>query len=113
MDELFLLAPGFADPALPGRTFVCPDCTLIEGLLALYPEVARLIGVRHVPFARPRQAVVAVIGEQNQALPVLALAKGKTSPFKTGSAGGREFISNSRGIAAELHRQYGIPELHP
>jgi hypothetical protein len=113
MDDLFLLAPGFVDANLPGRTFVCPHCTLLEGLLALYPDLARQISVHRVPFARPRQAVIDLVGEQNQSLPALVLAEGKASPFKTGAARGREFISDSKAIAAELRRQYGVPELHP
>jgi hypothetical protein len=113
MDELFLLTPGFADTDLPDRIFVCPDCTPIEGLLALYPDLTRRLDVRRVPFPRPRLAVIAAVGEAHLSLPLPALAEGKTSPFRTGSTGSREFIADPRDIAAKLHRQYGIPELHP
>ena len=103
----------FADPALPGRSFLCPDCTLIEGILALCPELTGRVAIHRIGFARPRAAVVARIGEAHQSLPVLILAEGRTSPFRSGAAGGREFISDPKGIAAEWSRHFAIPELHP
>jgi len=32
-DRLFLLRPGFEDPAYPGQRFYCSHCALIEGVL--------------------------------------------------------------------------------
>ena len=39
-DLLFLLRPGFEDPAYPGRRFYCWHCALMEGVLASFPELA-------------------------------------------------------------------------
>ena len=40
-DRLFLLQPGFEDPAYPGRCFYCWHCALIEGVLASFPLLAK------------------------------------------------------------------------
>ena len=39
-DRLFLLRPGFEDPAYPGQRFYCWHCALIEGVLASFPALA-------------------------------------------------------------------------
>lgn len=36
---LFLLKPGFTDAAQPGKTFFCPSCVYVEGLLGTYPQL--------------------------------------------------------------------------
>ncbi|MDI4657572.1 DUF3088 family protein [Xanthobacter autotrophicus] len=65
-DLLILLAPGFSDPARPGRRFFCPDCNRVEGVLASNPGLADRITVRRVPFPRPRAEVVALLGPDNR-----------------------------------------------
>jgi Protein of unknown function (DUF3088) len=44
-DRLFLLRPGFTDPAYPGRSFYCWHCALIEGVLASFPDLAERLDV--------------------------------------------------------------------
>ena len=79
-DTLFLIAPGFEDPKHPGVRFVCPHCNQIEGLLAAFPDLAAGIDVHRVGFQRPREAVIAVVGEENQSLPLFIFCLLYTSP---------------------------------
>jgi hypothetical protein len=71
-DLLFLAAPDFVTDG--DGPFYCGDCIAIEGLLSLYPVLHEKLEVRRVPFDRPRQAVVELLSEANQSLPVLLLA---------------------------------------
>lgn len=112
-DTLFLLRPGFADPAYPGRTFYCWHCALIEGVLASFPALAKHLDVERIDWARPRQALIRVVGEANQSLPLLLLAPGETSAHQTGVYGGRGFIADKDGILAALSERHGFPDPHP
>ena len=112
-DRLFLLRPDFEDPAFPGRRFYCWHCALIEGVLASFPALAGQLEVAHIAWPRPRQAVIALVGEENQSLPLLVLADGTTSPHQTGSHHGRAFIADKDGILAALSERHGFPDPHP
>jgi hypothetical protein len=112
-DRLFLLRPGFEDPAFPGRRFYCWHCALIEGVLASFPALAEKLDVERIPWPLPRQAVVALVGEENQSLPLLVLATGATSPHQTGSHHGRAFIADKDAILAALSERHGFPDPHP
>jgi hypothetical protein len=112
-DKLFLLRPNFEDPAYPGRRFYCWHCTLLEGVLASFPELALRLDVERVAWPRPRLAVVSSVGEANQSLPVLVLADGQTSIHQTGVHEGRAFISEKDKILATLSERHGFPDPHP
>lgn len=112
-DVLFLLTPGFEDPAYPGSRFYCWHCALIEGVLASFPDLARAIAVERIGWPRPRQAVIDLVGPQNQSLPLLVLAEGATSPHQTGTANGRAFASGKDPILAILSQWHGFPQPHP
>jgi len=100
-DTLFVLDTDYADPAFGGeRRFYCRDCVTVEGLLALFPERAASIDVVRVGWPRPRAAVVAALGEENQNLPALAFAEGG-------------FVNDIEGVLAALHTRHGFPERHP
>lgn len=100
-DTLFVLDTDWADPAYGGtRHFYCKDCITVEGLLAAFPERAVNIEVVRVPWPRPRAAVVAQLGEENQNLPALAFAEGG-------------FANDIEGVLAALHTRHGFPERHP
>lgn len=100
-DTLFVLDTDWADPELGGvRRFYCKDCVTVEGLLALFPERAGQIEVVRVGWPRPREAVVAALGEANQNLPALAFADGG-------------FANDIEGVLAALHTRHGFPERHP
>lgn len=112
-DTLFLLRPGFADPAYPGQTFYCWHCALIEGVLASFPDLATRLNVERIDWARPRQALIRLAGAANQSLPLLLLAPGETSAHATGLHEGRHFIADKDGILAALSERHGFPVPHP
>ncbi|ACL56358.1 DUF3088 domain-containing protein [Methylobacterium nodulans] len=112
-DRLFLIAPGFIDPVYPGRTFYCWHCALLEGVLASCPDLARRLDVVRVAWPRPRETVIALVGEANQSLPLLVLAQGADSRFRTGTHQGRRFIADKDAILAALSERHGFPDPHP
>ena len=99
-DTLFVLDCDWADPDYEGRRFYCKDCVTVEGLLALFPERSTRIEVVRVGWPRPREAVVAALGEANQNLPALAFAEGG-------------FVNEIEPLLAALHTRHGFPERHP
>jgi hypothetical protein len=112
-DKLFLLRPGFGDPAYPGQRFYCWHCALIEGILTSFPELATRLDVERIAWPRPRNSVVAVVGDKNQSVPLLILADGETSPHQTGEFEGRAFIADKDNILAALSERHGFPNPHP
>ncbi|MBZ4421406.1 DUF3088 domain-containing protein [Myxococcus sp. RHSTA-1-4] len=113
-DVLFLLAPDFEDPAYPGVRFYCEHCAQVEGVLGYYPQAARALDVRRIPFPRPRAAVVELVGEENQWLPLLVLGDGSNDHgCATGTHEGRRFIRGKDGIARWLSARFGVAVPHP
>lgn len=112
-DRLFLLKPGFEDPAFPGRRFYCWHCALLEGVLASFPQLARAIAVERIAWPRPRREIVELIGAENQSLPVLVLADDAGAGPETGHANGRRFVEGKDAILRVLSLRHGIPEPHP
>lgn len=112
-DRLFLLRPGFEDPAYPARRFYCWHCALIEGVLASFPQLASHLDVERVEWPRPRHRVIAFVGEKNQSLPLLVLADGVKSSQITGTYEGQAFISGKDEILAALSERHGFPHPHP
>jgi len=112
-DILFLLKPGFSDPALPGQDFYCWHCALMEGVLASFPGHRPDLDVRRIAFPRPRADVVALIGEANQSLPVLVLADDAPANLPASSHQGRRFVNTPMEILDILHRRHGYPPAHP
>ena len=111
-DKLFLIQPGFDDPKQPGQRFVCPYCNQIEGLLATFPELASRVDVARVPFLRPREAVIAALGEENQGLPVLVLGDEAEAPADAKTHGGARFVNDTKRILELLAERHGFPRLH-
>lgn len=68
---LFLLTPD-THPDRP-EGWYCPDCAIVEGALAYYPQLREALDVRHVPFPRPRHEIVALVGEAFQDSPCMLL----------------------------------------
>ena len=112
-DTLFLLTPGFTDPAYPGQPFYCGHCAPIEGLLASFPDLGKDLEIRRVAFPRPRKDVIALVGEENQSLPLLVLSDSTTDGLATRSHGERRFISGKDEILKALSFRHGFPEPHP
>lgn len=109
-DTLFLIAPGFEDPKHPGVRFVCPHCNQIEGLLAAFPDLAAGIDVHRVGFQRPREAVIAAVGEENQSLPLFIFAG--DAPGDATAKGETHFIQDTKRILQILAERHGFPQLH-
>ncbi|MBV8620077.1 MAG: DUF3088 family protein [Curvibacter sp.] len=112
-DHLILIQPGFVrrDRAA-GERFACPDCNLLEGLLATAPEgAAQGLRVSRVPFERPRQAVIELLGEKNQGLPVLLIGDAAKAPPEARWHEGQAFVDDPAQIARWLARQHGLLSL--
>jgi hypothetical protein len=99
-DRLYLLAPGFTDPAYPDKTFYCWHCALLEGVLASFPDLAAHLDVCRVGWDLPRREIVDLLGEDNQNLPVLLLSEGG-------------FLNDKDAILAALTDRHGFPHPHP
>jgi hypothetical protein len=113
-DKLFLLKPDFMD-AEEGP-FYCPESAPIEGVLSYYPQLREQIEVHYLDFARPRQAIIAEIGVENQGMPVVVLSAKRSIPagdFEAREANGRHFITGDREICAYLSQAYDIGIAHP
>ena len=100
MKKLFLLKADFQDPEKePGKRYFCPDCVMIEGLLSYYPRLNDELEVHYVNFARPRKALVDLLGEENQSCPVLILDDGT-------------FINDVDGIISHLNQFHRVGFRH-
>ena len=112
-DRLFLLKPDFIDPAYPGQRFYCWHCALLEGVLASFPHLQTTIDVVRIAWPKPRQALVDILGEDNQSVPLLLLAADAPDDLATGAFRGQRFIDGKDAILAALSRRHGIPHPHP
>lgn len=100
MKKLFLLKADFKDDSrADGKRYFCPDCVMIEGLLSYYPRLLDELEVKYVNFARPRPALVDLLGEENQSCPVLVLEDGT-------------FINDTAGIIKHLIEKHQIGHAH-
>lgn len=115
-DIVFLLKPDFSDRMHGQQPFFCPDSALVEGLLSFYPRLREQLDIHYVDFPRPRQAIVELLGEENQGCPVLVIADPREDVqdlAKRSDSTGRYFCTDGRPIARYLHRRLGIGDLHP
>ncbi len=73
--KLFLLKPDFTDSKSDnkGKVYYCPQCAMIEGIIKYYPHLTKMIEIHYVDFTKPRQAIVELIGEENQNCPALII----------------------------------------
>lgn len=111
-DRLYLLSPGFEDPARPGRFFVCPHCNAIEGLLLSFPGLATQIEIVRLPFPRPRHRLVDLLGDEHQSLPILVFDDTQPVPSDAKIANGHRYLDATDRILAVLAERYGFPQLH-
>lgn len=112
-DKLFLLPPEFEDSHYPGKRFYCQYGSLIGSLLESFPELAKKIDVERVGFQHPRAPVVALVGEDNQSLPLLVLGDDPPAGLDAQIHGNVRFISDSKQILQALAKRHGFPEPHP
>jgi hypothetical protein len=109
-DQLFLMAPGFTNAGL--GPFYCGDSVSVEGLLGFFPDLRSKVDVNYIEFPRPRQAIVDLIGEDNQSVPVLVLAEDSPVPRSKSlqKERGRYFLSDEREIRDYLSTCFGLPQ---
>ena len=111
-DTLFILRAPFEDPDLEG-TWFCTSCATMEGMLLANPQWARAIDVVRIAYPRPRREVIAVLGEENQSLPALAIADVAIAPPDALMAGSTAFLTEPKAIARYLADRYGGAGPHP
>lgn len=107
-DTLYLLPISFDKE---GRQRFCPDCAMMEGYLACYPQLLDLLDIVRVDYARPRAALVARLGEDHQNAPTLVLAETAPDAGAYGeiqAANGLSFLSDARPITRWLADRYGL-----
>ncbi len=112
-DTLYLLKPGFEDM---GKPWVCPDCAMMEGYLACYPQLREALDIVYVDYARPRPPLAERLGEAHQNAPTLILAQAALDAGPYGeiqSANGLSFLSDARPITRWLADKYGTAPPHP
>jgi hypothetical protein len=66
-----------------------------------------------LPWPKPRVGMIAVVGEANQSLPLLALAPDAPAGLATGRFGDTPFVDDVDAILRVLHLRHGFPEPHP
>lgn len=114
-DQLFLLKPDFMD-GLRGPCY-CPSCATLEGVLTCYPRLREVLDVQYVDFPRPRPAVIAAIGAENQGLPSLVIAPSPAADLALAGLDvrewqGRRFLQSAGDIGRYLARRHGSGEPH-
>ena len=112
-DTLFVLHPGFLDK---GVRWFCPYSAQVIGMLAYYPELRDTLEIVEMEYPRPRQAVIELVGEAHQALPLLVLRDDVPPadvPHVTiGEANGRKFVEKTIEILRYLAHTRGVPGPH-
>ena len=111
-DTLFVIRAPFEDPELSG-TWFCTSCATIEGMLLANEHWSAHVDVKRLADPRPRTEVIALIGEENQSLPVLVLAASSTPPADAKEADGVFFLDEPKPIARYLAATYGGAGPHP
>jgi len=115
-DTLFVYRPGFVDPALGDARWFCPYSAQVVGFLTYYPEVRATLDLVELDFPRPRGPLVALLGEDHQAAPMLVL--GDAAPASgppdvhVGAANGRRFVARTIEILRWLAATRGVPAPH-
>lgn len=109
---LFILKPGFYDG--DEGPFYCPYSAAMEGFLKYLPEIEEEVDVRRIDFQRPREAVIALIGEENQGAPVLVLDEAAEIPpeARVYPQTGRAFIHDTMEIGNFLSNIFGVMRPH-
>ncbi len=111
-DILYFIRHDFPDH---GKTYYCPGCAELLGLLEFYPALKQRLEIRWVDFARPRQELVELLGEENQDCPVLVLQAVPANPpahLKIQHTHGRAFVAGAREIGEYLAHAHGIGQPH-
>ncbi|HKQ80642.1 MAG TPA: DUF3088 domain-containing protein [Steroidobacteraceae bacterium] len=108
-DKLLILRPGF----FSGNEgpFYCGDSVCVEGLLSFCPQLRDMVEIEYIDAPRPRNAIVSLIGEDNQSAPVIVLGKGqvpKDASVAVQEYNGTRFINAPDDIRRYLSSQYNV-----
>lgn len=101
--QLFLLSPGYGESA----DQFCPDCALVEGFFVYQPALKARVDVHYIDFARPRQALVRLLGEELQNSPALVFPEGETPEGVNLAPTGRAYLNDGRAICRWLGSRFG------
>ncbi|HJV43164.1 DUF3088 family protein [Caulobacter sp.] len=107
-DTLYLLNTSFEKD---GALRFCPDCAMMEGYLATFPQLRDMLDIVRVDYPRPRPALVDRLGEAHQNAPTLILAAPSADAGPHGeiqSANGLSFLTDARPITRWLAARYGL-----
>jgi hypothetical protein len=85
----------------------------MEGVLLANPHWGVHIDVKRLPYPRPRHDIIALIGEENQSMPVLVLADDSKPPDGAKEHEGRRFLDEPKAISRYLAATYGGAGPHP
>lgn len=115
--KLFLLKPDFTDSKSDneGKVYYCPQCAMIEGVIKYYPRITKMIEIHYVDFEKPRQAIVELIGEENQSCPVLIIENVKDNENHTSyfnKYGTNLFVNSPELITRYFTEKIGTGNLH-
>ena len=70
---------------------------MVEGILKYYPQIKEQLEIIYVDFQKPRQAVIDMLGTENQGCPVLIIEKKQDEKADTSyfqSSGDKKFVNN-------------------
>lgn len=108
--KLFLMKPGFHNLGM--GPFYCGDSVSIEGMLAFFPELRRQIDIEYIEFSKPRRALVELLGEDGQSVPVLVLHhsyEGDGIGISVSNSHRLRFIDDEKDIRGFLSAQFNMP----
>lgn len=108
-DILFLLPPGFA---ANDRREYCPECAEVWGLLHYFPAIRESIDIRYQSIEKPRPEMTALLGEDHQNCPTLALDAASPGAERARvllTPEGRRFLDNARDIGKYYAERFGTP----
>lgn len=112
-DRLFVYKPGFVDG---GKPWFCPYSAEVIGFLAYYPEVRDTLVIDELDFARPRRALVELLGEDLQSAPMLVLHEGAPAHGPEGvhvaERNGHRYVAKTIEILRYLAATRGVPGPH-
>ena len=114
-DQLFLLPAGFADPAYGPGTYHCTDCARIEGLLSYFPPLRSQLTVAYIDFPRPREQLIALLGEPHQNCPTLVVHNATDTHahlLQRSPNTGQSYCTGAHDISAYLHAEYTVSAAH-
>lgn len=112
---LYILKSKFPDPKHGDQLFFCPQCSAIEGLLAMFPDVRQNLDVRYVDFARPRGNMAEFVGD-NQSCPQIVLPDGDDAYSVGLSEAGRDVTQRIEAptvVQRYLIQRFDLPQSHP